>query len=86
MKETVTMVYKSINSLLPNYLSNSFTNNSSRDIITLRSSDTDLYVPFMNIKYTQKAFSYRGATMWNGLKPVPKQARSLVILKRTIKT
>ena len=63
--ETVVMVYKSINSLDPNYLSNLFTKNTSRDIITLRSSDTDLYVPFMNTKNDQKAFSYHGALIWN---------------------
>ena len=40
--ETTNMVYKSINNLAPKYLCNLFTNNSSKDIICLRSSETDL--------------------------------------------
>ena len=79
------MVYKSINNLVPKYLCNLFTKNSSRDIITLRNSELDLYVPFMNTKSGQKSFSYRGAHFWNGLKPTSKNAPSLFASKRAIK-
>ena len=68
------MVYKSINNLVPKYLCNLFTKNSSRDIITLRNSELELYVPFMNTKNGQKSFSYCGAHFWNGLKPTSKNA------------
>ena len=50
------MVHKSINILASIYLYNLFTKNSSRDITTLRSSDTDLVVPFMNTKNGQNRF------------------------------
>ena len=53
------MVYKSINNLAPKYLCNLFTKNSSRDTITLRNSELDLYVPSMHTKNGQKSFSYR---------------------------
>ena len=53
------MVNKSINNLAPKYLCNLFTKSSSRDSITLRNSELDLYVPFMNTKNGQKSFSYR---------------------------
>ena len=56
--ETTNMVYKSINSLAPKYLYNLFTKSSSRDIISLRSSETDLYIPFMNTKNSQKSLFF----------------------------
>ena len=83
--ETTNMVYKSINNLAPKYLCNLFTKTSSRDIITLRNSELDLYVPFMNTKSGQKSFSYRGAQLWNGLKYTTKNAPSLFTFKRAIK-
>ena len=83
--ETTTMVYKSTNKLAPIYLCNLLTKNSSREIITLRNSDTDLYVPFMNTRNGQKSFSYRGAHLWNELKPRAKNAPSLFAFKRAIK-
>ena len=79
------MVYKSTNKLAPIYLCNLFTKNSSREIITLRNSDTDLYVPFMNTRNGQKSFSYRGAHLWNELKPRAKNAPSLFAFIRAIK-
>ena len=60
------MAYKSINNLAPKYQCILFTKNSSRDSISLRRSETDLYVPFMNTKNGQKSLSYRGAHLWNG--------------------
>ena len=83
--ETATMVYKSTNKLAPIYLCNLFTKNSFREIITLRNSDTDLYVPFMNTRNGQKSFSYRGAHLWNELKPRAKKGPSLFAFKRAIK-
>ena len=79
------MVYKSINNLAPKYICNVFTKASSRDIITLRNSELDLYVPFMNTKNGQKSFSYRGAQLWNGLKSTTKNAPSLFAFKCAIK-
>ena len=76
--ETTSVVYRSINNLAPKYLCNLFTKNSSRDIVTLRNSEFDLYVPFMNTKNGQKSFSYRGAHFWNG-------SPSLFAFKRAIK-
>ena len=57
----VACMYKAINSLAPIYLCNLFTENPSRDIITMRISDTDLSFTFMNAKIGQKSFSYREA-------------------------
>ena len=79
--ETTNMVYKSINTLALKYLCNLFTKNSSRDIISLGSSDTDLYISFMNAKDGQKLFSYLGAHLWNGLKSTSNNTPSLFALK-----
>ena len=84
-EETTNMVCKSMNNLAPKYLCNLFTKNSSRDIISLRSSETDLYVPFMNIMNGQESFSYRGAHLWNGLKATSKNVPSLFAFRRDMK-
>ena len=50
------MIHKSINSLAFICLFNLSAKNSSKDIISLRNSETDLYVFFMNAKNGQKSF------------------------------
>ena len=55
--ETTNMVYKSIKNLVRKYLCNLFTKKSYRDTITLRNSELDLYIPFMNTKNGPKSFS-----------------------------
>ena len=81
--ETTNMVYKSINNLAPKYLCNLFTKDSSRDAITLRNSELDLYVPFMNIKNPQKLFSYPGVHFWNGLKSTTKMCHLCSLSKES---
>ena len=53
-EETTNIVHKSINNLAPKYQCKLFTRNSSRDIVSLRSSETDSYFPFMKTKNGQK--------------------------------
>ena len=67
-QETATIVFKSTSGLAPIYLSTLFTRNSTRDIVNLRNCDTDLLAPRMKTRNGQKAFSFRGAKVWNGLK------------------
>ena len=40
--ETATTMYKSLNGLVPEYLSNRFEKNSTRNVRKLRNTDTDL--------------------------------------------
>ena len=79
--EILAMLYKPINNRAHNYFANLLTKISSTDIITIRSSDTDLYVPFMNTKNGYKAFSNCDAHTWNDLKPSPKEGCSLFTLE-----
>ena len=83
--ETATTVYKSVNSLAPDYLSHLFVRNSDRNIINLRNAETDLLVPFMKTSNGQKAFAFRGAKILNDLSSEAKQAPSLSSFKNKIK-
>ena len=44
-RETATTVYKSLNGLVPTYLSDIFLTNSSRGTVKLRNSEYDLHIP-----------------------------------------
>ena len=82
-QETATIVFKSINA--PTYLSTLFTRNSTRDIVNLRNCETDLLAPRMKTSNGQKAFSFRGAKVWNELKHEVKLAPSLSTFKNRLK-
>ena len=84
-QETATIVFKSISGLSPTYLSTLFTRNSTRDIVNLRNCETDLLAPQMKTSNGQKAFSFRGAKVWNGLKHEVKLAPSLSTFKCGLK-
>ena len=60
-KETATLAYNSLNSLAPNYLRKLFVKCSDERERFLRSSETDLKIPFLKTTSGQRAFSYRGA-------------------------
>ena len=68
--ETATTVYKSLNGLVPEYLSSLFEKRSTRNVRELRNTETDL----------------RGPKLWNSLELDVKQAPSLATFKRRIKS
>ena len=60
------MVFKSLNGLVPEYLTSKFvTRNVSN--YALRDSANKLVVPFPRTNYMKNSFSYSGATLWNSL-------------------
>ena len=83
-KETATLVYKSLNSLAPAYMTKLFTKYSDDRERTLRSTETDLRLPLLKTANGQKAFSYRGAKLWNSLRREAKLAPSLKTFKKQI--
>ena len=83
--ETATTMYKSLNGLVPEYLSDLFEKNSTRNVRKLRNTDTDLSLPLRKTNYGQRAISFRGPKLWNQLEPDAKQAPSLATFKRRIK-
>ena len=83
--ETACMVYKSINDLAPDYLSEIFTKNSACSKKNLRNTATDLRVPLLKTCNGQRAFSYRGAGVWNHLDLEVKQTSSFKAFKDAVK-
>ena len=75
--EIATTMYKSLNGLVPEYFSNLFRKNSTRNVRKLRSTDTDLSLPLRKTNNGQSAISFRGPKLWNQRKPDAKQAPSL---------
>ena len=78
------MVYKSINGLAPQYMSDLFTTNSACSSRNLRNTKTDLRLPRKTSANGQKCFSYRGAKLWNNLSAEIKQAPSFAVFKQNI--
>ena len=78
-RETTTMIYKSLNGLVPMYLSNIFSRNSTRDTVYLRNSESDLRVPLFKTAYGQKSFAYREAHLRNNLESEVKKAPYLSV-------
>ena len=80
-RETVMIVYKSLNGLALTYLSNIFSTNSSHGTDKLRNFETDLRISLYKTCNGQKSFSYRGVHLLNSLEPDVKQAPSLYAFK-----
>ena len=78
------MVYKSLNGLAPQYMSDLFTRNSACSSRNLRNTKTDLRLPRKTSANGQKCFSYRGAKLWNNLSAEIKQAPSFAVFKQNI--
>ena len=79
--EINTMVFKVLNGLAPDYLSDLFIKNSESHLWALQITNTDLQVPKKTTYDGQKCFSYRGVKSWNALPLKIKQASSLQVFK-----
>ena len=79
-QETATIGFKSTSGLTPTYLSTLFTRSSTRDIVNLRNCETDVLAPRMKTSNGHKAFSFRGAKVWNELKYEVKLAPLCLLL------
>ena len=83
--ETATTVYKSLNGLVPEYLSSLFEKKSTRNVRELRNTETDLSIPLRKTNNGQRAISFREPKLWNNLELDVKQAPNLAAFKRRIK-
>ena len=70
--KTATIIYKSLNGLVPDYLSNLFEKSGTRNVRKLRNADTDLSQPLQKTNNGQRAISFRETKLWNQLEPDPK--------------
>ena len=73
--------FKTMNNLVPGYISEKFTLANTIHHHNLRGSNHNLFVPRPNTEALKKSFSYRGAVLWNDLTPQAKQATSLAAFK-----
>ena len=83
-REKTTMVCKSLNGLVPMYLSNLFSSNSTRNTVYLRNSERDLRVPLFKTANGQKSFAYRGAHLWSNLESEVKKSPSLFVFNHQL--
>ena len=83
-KDTATLAYKSLNSLVPNYLRKLFAKFSDERERFLRLSETDLKIPFLKTTSGQRAFSYRGAKLWKSQERATKLAPSRKTFKEQL--
>ena len=84
--ETATTVFKSLNGLVPEYLSSLFEKKSTRNVRKLRNTETDLSIPLQKTNNGQRAISFRGPKLWNNLELDVKQAPTIAAFKRRIKS
>ena len=84
VKETPTMMYKSLNDLAPKYPSDLFVRLSNFHIVELRNTKINLAVLLMRTVSDQKAFSYRGTKVWKKLNYTIKKAPSVYSFKSSL--
>ena len=80
IKQRNTMMYKCINGLVPDYLSNEF--KFAQRSYEFRQSTLNLALPRCNTESFRKSFIFRGVQSWNNLPHNVKNATSLKQFKR----
>ena len=75
------MIYKSLNDLVPGYLSSKFVKRYETRY-SLRDSVNKLIVPFPRTNFMKNNFSYSGAVPWKSLPCDMREAKSLRQFKR----
>ena len=80
----VTLMYKSVNNLLPAYISCKIGKRSTSHVYNLRNSE-DLNLPRCRRAAAQRGFFYRAAKAWNSLSNNTRTARSLRSFKKHAK-
>ena len=82
--DEVALTYKAWNSLAPQYLGELFSKCTEGSDLILRSTETNLQIPLLRTSTCQKAFSYRGAKLWNEVNKETKLASSWATFKKSI--
>ena len=76
-KQLAISVFKSLNNLCPESLKNMFKPTSGVHSYNVRGASNNIFVPRPRTEAAKRAFSYRGAVMWNGLENVLKDEINL---------
>ena len=72
-----TLVFKALNGLTPDYLTQMFTERSRIAYYTLRDTGDKLALPQARTNYLKDSFSYSGAVLWNSLPNEVRQGNAL---------
>ena len=75
------MIYKSLNDLVPGYLSSKFVKRYETRY-SLRDSVNKVIVPFPRTNFMKNSFSYSGAVLWNSLPCDMREVKSLSQFKQ----
>ena len=66
-QQLATIMFKTMNNQVPQYISQLFTKTSDIHAYGLRRSGDSLFIPRPNTETLKKSFSYRGVILWNSL-------------------
>ena len=85
-KQLAISVFKSLNNLYPESLKNMFKlkTNLRGSSYNVQGTSNNIFVPRPHIEDAKRAFSYRGAVMWNGLENVLKDEINLNSFKSAL--
>ena len=83
-KQLAIIVFKSLNNLYPESLKNMFKPTSGVHSYNVRGASNNIFVPRPRTEAAKRAFSYRGAVMWNGLENVLKDEINLNSFKSAL--
>ena len=83
-KQLAISVFKSLNNLYPESLKNMFKPTSGVHSYNVRGASNNIFVPRPRTEAAKRAFSYRGAVMWNGLENVLKDEINLNSFKSAL--
>ena len=76
-KQLKSLMFKTVNDLVPEYLSDKFTSVNTIHRHNIRGAQHNLFIPPPNTEALKKSFRYRGALTWNDLSVEAKQATTL---------
>ena len=76
-RQLKSLMFKTANNLVPEYLSDKFTSVTTIHRHNLRGAQQNLFIPRPNTEALKKSFRYRGAITWNSLSAEAKQATTL---------
>ena len=75
------MVYKSLNSLSPDYVKSMFTDRSATSTYSLRNCEGKLALPLPRTNFIKNSFSYSGVVLWNSLPTNLRQEHTVASFK-----
>ena len=80
-KQLKSLMFKTVNNLVPEYLSDKFASINTIHRHNLRGAQHNLFISRPNTEALKKGFRYRGAVTWNSLSVEAKQATTVFLFR-----